>query len=62
MKRFNVGDQIIIQSTETTIIEVEKLVDKDVVDYRYYIDQQTQFGDSFLESDYDKITKMQTVR
>lgn len=66
MKRFSTSEEIIINNEIFTIVEVEETINEKTQsqDFIYYLDRWCEIieKDMFLESEYDKIRSMQTVR
>lgn len=66
MKRFSTSEEIIINNEIFTIVEVEETINEKTQsqDFIYYLDRwcETIEKDMFLESEYDKIRSMQTMR
>lgn len=66
MKRFSTSEEIIINNEIFTIVEIEETINEKTQsqDFIYYLDRWCEIieKDMFLESEYDKIRSMQTVR
>lgn len=62
MKRFSAGDFITIAQVEYFIVEVEEIRNEvlQCYDFRYYLDRWCDEinGDSFIESEYDKVRSL----